>query len=81
MQCNGSRHAPTAILDDVVAYCGLGVSRGSGCAGEDVSKDVTPEYLLSLESALRTKDRTRPGRSLSIGHSNGVSVPQLAPLS
>ena len=46
-----------------------------------MSRDVTPEYLQSLETALRTKDRTRPGRLPSVGHSNGVSVPQLAPLS
>lgn len=45
-----------------------------------MSKDVTPEYLQSLETALRTKGRTRPGRSLSVGHANGVSIPQLAPL-
>ena len=51
------------------------------CAGQYVSRDVTPEYLQSLETALRTKDRTRPGRLPVVGHSNGVSVPQLAPLS
>jgi hypothetical protein len=51
-----------------------------GCAGQYVSRDVTPEYLLSLETALRTKDRTRSGRVPSIGHSNGISLPQLAPL-
>lgn len=67
-------HLSFSMLDD----CAM--RETAGCAGQYVSRDVTPEYLLSLETALRTKDRTRSGRVPSIGHSNGVSLPQLAPL-
>ncbi len=46
------------------------VPRGlNGClerAGEYVTKDVGPEYLELLEKSVRTKDRSRPGRQLSL---------------
>lgn len=35
-------------------------------AGKYVTNDVGAEYLESLERSVRTKDRSRPGRQLSL---------------
>ena len=36
------------------------------CAGKYVTNDVGEEYLASLERSVRTKDRSRPGRQLTL---------------
>ena len=44
----------------------------SARAGKYVTADVGPEYLESLERSVRTKDRSRPGRQVSLTVSNGA---------
>lgn len=42
------------------------MAASSAFAGKYVTNDVGPEYLASLERSVRTKDRSRPGRQISL---------------
>ena len=40
------------------------VASGASAVGHYVTEDVSAAYLQSLESSIRTQDRTQPGRKI-----------------
>ena len=59
----------------MLGACRKVAKHGLPAAGTYVTHDISDEYLLSLESSARGKDRLRPGRSISLLREGDWSSP------